>query len=104
MHRHGKRCCSCCCGQEHGNECDCGHHEGERVDDCCCERHESRHHNHHCCGEHRHHHCHSGRERGFHRRFATRAERLAEMEEYLRDLQAEVKAVEEQIADLKATR
>jgi len=101
MHRHGKGSCCCCC-QEQTHECGCGCHETGHGQGCCCDGPESAHRHHHCCGEHRHHHCHSGRERGFHRRFASRAERLAAMEEYLQDLQAEVKAVEEQIAELKA--
>jgi len=38
----------------------------------------------------------------FGRRFPTREERIAWLEEYMKDLQAEVKAVEERIAELKA--
>jgi hypothetical protein len=38
----------------------------------------------------------------FHRRFTTREERIAWLEEYLKELQAEAKAVEERIAELKA--
>ncbi len=38
----------------------------------------------------------------FRRRFATREERIARLEEYLRDLQAEAKAVEERLAQMKA--
>jgi hypothetical protein len=40
-------------------------------------------------------------DRHFRRRFHTREERVARLEEYLRDLKAEAKAVEEQIAELK---
>ncbi len=40
----------------------------------------------------------------FHRRFATREERIARLEEYLKELQAEVQAVQERIAELKASR
>jgi hypothetical protein len=40
----------------------------------------------------------------FGRRFATREERIAWLEDYLKDLQAEAKAVEERIAELKSTR
>lgn len=39
----------------------------------------------------------------FSRRFPTREERIARLEEYLRELQAEAKAVEEHIAELKMT-
>ncbi|MCR4406704.1 MAG: hypothetical protein NUW24_07260 [Anaerolineae bacterium] len=38
----------------------------------------------------------------FGRRFPTREERIAWLEEYLKDLQDEVKAVEERIAEMKA--
>jgi len=38
----------------------------------------------------------------FGRRFPTREERIAWLEEYLKDLQAEAKAVEERIAELNA--
>jgi len=38
----------------------------------------------------------------FGRRFPTREERIAWLEEYLKELQAEVKAVEERIAEMKA--
>lgn len=37
------------------------------------------------------------------RRFPTREEMIAEMEEYLKQLRAEVKGVEEHLADLKKT-
>ncbi|MGQ9494323.1 MAG: hypothetical protein ACUVR2_11285 [Anaerolineae bacterium] len=38
----------------------------------------------------------------FRRRFPTREERIAWLEEYLKELQVEAKAVEERIAELKA--
>ena len=38
----------------------------------------------------------------FRRRFPTREERIAWLEEYLKDLQAEAQAVEERIAEMKA--
>lgn len=38
----------------------------------------------------------------FQRRFSTRRERIAQLEEYLKALQAEVKAVEEHLAKMKA--
>jgi hypothetical protein len=38
----------------------------------------------------------------FGRRFPTREERIAWLEEYLQELQAEAKAVEERIAEMKA--
>ncbi len=44
--------------------------------------------------------CHAGM--GFGRRFYTREERIARLEEYLKDLQADAKAVEERLAETKA--
>jgi hypothetical protein len=38
----------------------------------------------------------------FHRRFSTREERIARLEEYLKNLQAEAKAVEERLAEIKS--
>ena len=40
----------------------------------------------------------------FRRRFPTREERIAWLEQYLKELQAEAKAVEERIAELKAAK
>lgn len=87
------------CGQGggHHDECDChegghGRHHGGHGCECSC--HEG------CECE-----CHGGgylSETHFERRFATRAERIAELEEYLKDLQTEAKAVEERIAEMKA--
>jgi hypothetical protein len=37
----------------------------------------------------------------FGRRYFSREERIARLEEYLKELQAEVKAVQEQIAEMK---
>jgi len=51
-----------------------------------------------------HHHygwcCHPGH---YVRRFPTKEEMIAEMEEYLKQLRAEVRAVEERLAELKKT-
>ncbi len=44
--------------------------------------------------------CHAGR--GFARHFSTREERITRLEEYLKDLQAEAKAVEERLAQMRA--
>ena len=71
----------------------------------CCETeslHGSRHHG----GRHRGHHgcdcgCGCGGHSRFERTFWTRDEKIAQIEEYLKDLQAEAKAVEERIAALK---
>jgi NADH:ubiquinone oxidoreductase subunit C len=55
------------------------------------------HHNHGCC-------CQPG---GLHghpvqRHFPSREERIARLEEYLKEVQAEAKAVEERLAEMKA--
>jgi hypothetical protein len=47
-----------------------------------------------CCGS-------CSCEGGFKRRYQTKAEQIAEFEQYLQDLKAEVKAVGEELADLK---
>ena len=67
--------CSCGngCGCECGEGCGCGC-------ECCC------------CG---------AGERGFKRRYQTKAEQVAELEQYLKDLKDEVQAVEEKLADLR---
>jgi hypothetical protein len=59
---------------------------------CCCDRCGS------CgCGCR----CKCSGEGGFKRRHQTREEQIAELEPYLKDLKAEVRAVEEKLADLK---
>lgn len=75
---HEEHGCDCNCGTE--PECACGCHEGG----CSC----------HADSE--------STEIHFERRFVTRAERIAQLEPYLKDLQTEAKAVEERIAELKA--
>ena len=58
---------------------------------CCCEGSES---GCSCCGG-------DSSERGFKRRYQTKAEQIAELEQYLKALKDEVQAVEEKLADLK---
>ena len=98
------------CGHDkhHHGECGChegrhgGHHEGS---DCECHKEPECEHG---CHEGRHERgcgCHEGSESAgihFERRFVTRAERIAQLEAYLKDLQTEAKAVEERIAEMKA--
>jgi hypothetical protein len=79
-----------------------GHHRHDRGEGCGHGPHGP--HQHHCghgerCG------CHGGegrRQGHFRRRFRTREERLAGLQEYLKQLQAEAQAVEERIARLQA--
>jgi len=86
---HEEQGCDCDCHSEHECECGChgggcGEHQGRGECECNChERSEST-------------------EIHFERRFATRAERIAQLEAYLKDLQTEAKAVEERIAEMKA--
>ncbi|GAF25436.1 DUF5320 domain-containing protein [Neomoorella thermoacetica] len=44
--------------------------------------------------------CHGHHHGGFHRHFLSDAEKKARLEEYLKELQAEVKAVEERLKEL----
>jgi hypothetical protein len=101
------------CGhcEHHGHECECrgrGHHRwGRAWEETCGCGHEHGHEEGGCCGGpgpggmwrgcgH-----HEGPPFGFHRRFVSQAERIAELEAYLAELRAEAKAVEEHLADLK---
>ena len=117
----------CECGHHGGHECGCGHHRGHQCgcgrhhhggcacggheDNCTCESDKGR----DCgCDEghgsdrergcHEHHHGEEhGPRAGFQRRYMTKEEEIAHLEPYLRDLQAEVKAVEERLAALRAS-
>jgi len=84
----------CCCPHE-ADRCDCGCGQAET---CGCERETTQ------AGpcHRREHGAHARHAPRFGRRFRSRAERLAELEAYLADLQAETRAVEEHIAELKA--
>jgi len=59
---------------------------------------------HHECGCHRGSSCDCGGPFHFARRFCTKEERIACLEEYLENLQAEGRAVEERIAEMKKDR
>ena len=87
-------------GHHHGQDCGCeggahGHRHGGHEQACFCEG-----------GGHGRHDGDRqqdfGPGRRFVRRFPTRAERIARLEEYLKELQVEAKAVEERIAELEA--
>ena len=56
------------------------------------------------CGQHHGHahHTREGEDVRLRRRFRSREERLAELEKYRNELQAELKGVEEHIAELKS--
>ena len=78
-------------GQEgRGGDCGCGGHEQHGID-------REWHHPVGCsCGCHQHH-----EGMGFHRHFISREEIITRLEEYLKQLQAEAKGVEERIAEMK---
>ena len=65
-----------------------------------CSHHSYHGHQSHRRGSFHHHSCCCGFSHGI-RRFPTKEEIAQEMEEYLKQLQAEVKGVEERIAELK---
>jgi hypothetical protein len=81
--RHGRHHEGCECGSHQEHACECGCHENRH--ECECDCHEG-----------------GSSEIHFRRQFTTRAERIAQLEQYLTDLQAEAKAVEERIAEMKA--
>ena len=100
QHHGGEHACGC--GEHHGGSqhaaCGCGGHGGHHSEgDCSCGCHhggDSR-----CGGSCA---CHAGsRERGFQRRFRTREEQIAELETYLKELEAEAQGVREAIAGLR---
>ncbi|MDO9333170.1 MAG: hypothetical protein Q7T57_01425 [Dehalococcoidales bacterium] len=74
----------------HSGDCGCGGHEQHGINR------EWHHHGGCSCGCHQHH---SGMR--FHRYFISHEEIIAGLEEYLKQLQAEAKGVEERLAELK---
>ena len=53
------------------------------------------------CDESHDHECHCGHGNHFHRRYQTKAEKIAELEQYQGELKTELQAVEEMLADLR---
>ncbi len=93
---YGQRCtCGCHDRGHYGRRCTCGCtcscHDYERVGTCDCEE--------GLCGEDCTCPCHDV---GFRRRFISRAERIAWLEEYLDALEAEAQGVRERIDELEA--
>jgi hypothetical protein len=83
---HGQDCeCQSECESQAGCRCGCSAERGG----CCCEPGQGG-----CCCE--------GGHRGFHRRYRSKAEVIAELESYLTELKAEAQAVEERIKELRA--
>lgn len=93
-HEHHEGDCGCSShhGWGYGHGCGCGHHTHyhHRHGPCGCQ------HSDLCC-------CPEKYGPGFHRRFRSRAERIAELEEYLRELEAEAQGVREALEALRAT-
>ena len=80
-------------------------HGGHGGPDDCCERsHEHRGSEGCCCahGQEHERHGQAGEEVRLRRRFRSREERLAHLEQYRNDLQAELKGVEEHIAEIRS--
>ena len=84
---HSQHGCGCGCGGHSRQECGCGgqsRHEcgcGCHVESACC-----------CGGRHPF---------GFRRRFTTREEEAAALEDYLKELEAETKGVQERLAGMR---
>jgi hypothetical protein len=82
---HGQDCeCQSECECQSGCQCGCSA-EGSG---CCCDGGQAG-----CC-------CNSGRG-GFHRRYRSKAEVIAELESYLAELKTEAQAVEERIKEIR---
>ena len=90
---------NCCCGEGHrqhsygcghGSECHCGRHHGwGNTSQCCCG---GGHSERGCCREH---------PVRFHRQFRSKEDEMADLEQYLKDLEAEANGVRERLAELK---
>jgi hypothetical protein len=76
-----------CCNEGHGHHHGRHHGGGCEGGGCSCG-----------CGDGSQCECGKG---GFERQFQTKAEQIAELEEYLGELKAEVQAVEERLTDLR---
>lgn len=112
-HHHGE--CGCGCHDDHRrhkNDCGCsGHGEEEREEQCRCGGHHGHHqeqyhglHHDRSCGCHHGYDCHcqgEGRGLGFERRFRSRAELIAKLEAYLKELEAEAQGVREHMEELR---
>jgi hypothetical protein len=67
-----------------------GHHGGGGPQSCCC-------------GDHSQHDCGCGHPFRFHRWFSTSEEEMTALEQYLKDLEAETKGVQERLAQLRGS-
>lgn len=81
-------------------------HAHSRAEACCCCGEPAPHHGAECCDSGPIAHpasecCETGLGVGFHRRFTGRGEVIAKLEAYLTELQAEAKAVQEKLTELR---
>ena len=80
------------CGCEHPSGCHCGGHHGLGSGSGCC-----------CGGGNLHHGCSGEHPLRFQRRFRSRDDEVADLEQYLKDLEAEAKGVRERLAEIHTT-
>ena len=91
----------CCCGEGHAQHssgygqrsechCGCGCHSGRGSGSECC-----------CGGGNFHHGCSGEQPLRFQRRFRSRDDEVADLEQYLKDLEAEAKGVRERLAEIR---
>jgi len=95
----GNESSSCCCGSHTRHRCSCGPHSQHGCG-CGCGGHSR----HECgCGCHVVSGCCCGGRHpfGFRRRFTTREEEAAALEDYLKELEAETKGVRERLTEMR---
>lgn len=89
----GPQSCSCGCGGHSQHGCGCGGHQRHGwggASECCC-------------GGHSQPDCGCGHPFRFHRWFSTSEEEAAALEQYLKDLEAEAKGVQERLAQMRGS-
>ncbi len=89
----GPQSCSCGCGGHSHHGCGCGGHQRHGwggASECCC-------------GGHSQPDCGCGHPFRFHRWFSTSEEEVTALEQYLKDLEAEAKGVQERLAQMRGS-
>ena len=90
----------CCCGEGHtqhssghghGSGCHCGCHHGWGSGSGCC-----------CGGGNFHDGCSGEHPLRFQRRFRSRDDEVTDLEQYLKDLEAEANGVRERLAEIRS--
>jgi hypothetical protein len=82
----------------------CGGHYGwGSAPSCCCDCGGDPQHGCGCGGGHSQHGCSGEHALRFHRRFRSKDDEVTDLEQYLRDLDAEAKGVRERLTELRAT-